>query len=240
MKPQNALITGAAKRLGKELAEHLAAKGFNIALHYNSSKKEALDLQAKLIGLYPTQRFKIFRCNLNSEKELELLMDKVMNHFDSLYLLVNNASVFDPGIIRETSMQLFNSQIDVNLKAPFILSRDFALNNKNGLIINFLDTRITGYSNSHAAYSISKVGLTHLTKMMALECGPNIRVNGIAPGATLPPEGKGQKYLENLAKQTPMKVPGGVKPILQSLDYILENENLTGQILFCDGGEQLL
>lgn len=240
MKQKNALVTGAVKRLGKKISEQLADKGFNIALHYNSSKKEALDLQAKLIDLYPNQQFKIFQCDLSNELDLEQLMDKVMNYFNRLDLLVNNASVFDPGIIRETNAYLFNSQINVNLKAPFILCRDFVLNNKSGLIINMLDTRISGYSNSHAAYSISKVGLAHLTKMMALECGPDFRVNGIAPGATLPPEGKGLDYLENLALKTPMKLPGGVKPILQSLDYILENENLTGQILYCDGGEQLL
>jgi NAD(P)-dependent dehydrogenase (short-subunit alcohol dehydrogenase family) len=240
MKQKNALVTGAVKRLGKKISEQLADKGFNIALHYNSSKKEALDLQAKLIDLYPNQQFKIFQCDLSNELDLEQLMDKVMNYFNRLDLLVNNASVFDPGIIRETNSYLFNSQINVNLKAPFILSRDFVLNNKSGLIINMLDTRISGYSNSHAAYSISKVGLAHLTKMMALECGPDFRVNGIAPGATLPPEGKGLDYLENLALKTPMKLPGGVKPILQSLEYILENENLTGQILYCDGGEQLL
>ncbi|NOU61421.1 SDR family oxidoreductase [Marinifilum caeruleilacunae] len=237
---RNVLITGAIKRLGKEVAEHMAAKGFSIALHYNSSKKEALELQAKLMDLYPTQKFKIFQCDLGNELELEQFTDKVMNFFDKLDVLINNASVFDPGIIRETDVKLYNLQMDVNLKAPFVLSRDFVLNNKKGIIVNFLDTRITGYSNSHAAYSISKVGLAHLTKMMALECGPNIRVNGIAPGATLPPEGKGDEYLKNLAEKTPMKIPGGVKPILQSLDYILDNENLTGQILYCDGGEQLL
>lgn len=240
MTKKNVLITGAIKRIGKEVAEHLAAKGYNIALHYNSSKKEALELQAKLISIYPLQKFKIFQCDLSNEVELEQLIDRVMKHFKQLDVLVNNASVFDPGVIRETDVNLFNLQMDVNLKAPFILSRDFVLNNNKGLIINFLDTRISGYSNSHAAYCISKVGLAHLTKMMALECGPNIRVNGIAPGATLPPKGKGEEYLKNLANKTPMKVPGGLRPILQSIDYILENENLTGQILYCDGGEQLL
>ncbi|WP_421919647.1 SDR family NAD(P)-dependent oxidoreductase [Marinifilum sp.] len=237
---KNVLITGAVKRIGKEISEHLASKGFNIALHYNSSKKEALELQAKLINSYPLQKFKIFHCDLSNEFELEQFIDKVMNCFERLDVLVNNASVFDPGIIRETDVNLYNQQMDVNLKAPFILSRDFVLNNKKGLIINFLDTRISGYSSSHAAYCISKVGLAHLTKMMALECGPNIRVNGIAPGASLPPEGKGQDYLDNLAKKTPMKIPGGLKPILLSVDYVLSNGNLTGQILYCDGGEQLL
>nr|WP_320119912.1 SDR family oxidoreductase [uncultured Marinifilum sp.] len=240
MQNKTALITGAAKRIGKHVANHLAAKGFNIAIHYNISKIPALTLQSELQEKYPERKFKIFRCDLNDELQLENLMDKVMLHFDKIDVLVNNASVFDRGIIRETNIELYNKQLDINLKAPFVLSRDFVLNNNKGNIINFLDTRISGNGNSHAAYNLSKVALAHLTKMAAIEFGPDIRVNGIAPGATLSPEGKGNEYLNKIAQNTPMKVPGGIVPILQSVDYILNNKNLTGQILYCDGGEQLL
>lgn len=240
MQNKTALITGAAKRIGKHVANHLAAKGFNIAIHYNISKIPALTLQSELQEKYPERKFKIFRCDLSDELQLENLMDKVMLHFDKIDVLVNNASVFDRGIIRETNIELYNKQLDINLKAPFVLSRDFVLNNNKGNIINFLDTRISGNGNSHAAYNLSKVALAHLTKMAAIEFGPDIRVNGIAPGATLSPEGKGNEYLNKIAQNTPMKVPGGIVPILQSVDYILNNKNLTGQILYCDGGEQLL
>jgi len=240
MHDKTALITGGAKRIGKHLANYLAERGYHIAIHYNSSKIEALKLQAELQSKYVNGVFKIFHCDLSDENEVEKLMDKVMMHFERIDLLVNNASVFEPGIIRESSVKLYNNQFDINLKAPFVLTRDFALNNKKGNIINFLDTRISSNSNSHSAYSISKVGLAHLTKMAALEFGPDIRVNGIAPGATLSPEGKGDDYLAKVAEKTPMKIPGGIEPILQSINYILTNKNLTGQILYCDGGEQLL
>jgi len=240
MNQKSALITGAAKRIGKSIALHLAAKGFHIAIHYNSSKKPALALQAELKGMYPDQKFKIFQCDLCDANQLEKLMDKVMLHFDSLSLLVNNASVFESGRLRQTSVELLNNQLDVNLIAPFILTRDYALNNYDGNIINLLDTRITRNDNTYAAYSISKVALSQLTKMSALEFAPHIRVNAIAPGAIMTPEGRGQDYLNNIAAKTPMKTPAGIKPVLQSIDYILANENLTGQILFCDGGEQLL
>ncbi|MGQ1911317.1 SDR family oxidoreductase [Marinifilum sp. RC60d5] len=240
MQNKTALITGAAKRIGMHIANHLAQRGYNIAIHYNISKMPALKLQTELQEKYPEGKFKIFGCDLRVEWQLENLMDKVMLHFDKIDVLVNNASVFDKGIIRETDLELFSKQIDVNLKAPFVLSRDFVLNNTRGNIINFLDTRISGNGNSHSAYNISKVGLAHLTKMAAIEFAPNIRVNGIAPGASLSPEGKGNEYLNRIAENTPMKVPGGILPILQSVDYILNNKNLTGQILYCDGGEQLL
>ncbi|WP_209319744.1 SDR family oxidoreductase [Ancylomarina longa] len=240
MNQKSALITGAAKRIGKSIALHLAANGYGIAIHYNQSKKSALALQAELQDRYPQQKFKIFQCDLGDTNQLENFIDRVMQHFDSLTVLVNNASVFEPGRLRETSVQLLNNQLDVNLKAPFILSRDYAMNNKYGNIINLLDTRITSNNSSYAAYSLSKVALSYFTKMAALEFAPNIRVNAIALGATLAPEGMGIEYLNSLAAKTPMKITGGIEPILQSLDYILTNDNLTGQILFCDGGEQLL
>ncbi|BAX81883.1 SDR family NAD(P)-dependent oxidoreductase [Labilibaculum antarcticum] len=240
MTNRTALITGAAKRIGKFIAIHMAKNGFNIAIHYNSSKSEAIDLQTKLGNQFPNQKFKIFKCDLHCTEDVEGLIDRVLLHFEKIDVLINNASVFDSGVIRETSVKLFQEQMSVNFLAPFILSRDYALNSINGLIVNLLDTRIANNSSSHAAYSLSKVGLGHLTKMSALEFAPAIRVNGIAPGATLPPEDQGVEYLLRIAKKTPMKIPGGIDPVLQSLDYILENQNLTGQILFCDGGGQLL
>jgi NAD(P)-dependent dehydrogenase (short-subunit alcohol dehydrogenase family) len=129
--------------------------------------------------------------------------------------------------------------MDVNLKAPFLLIRDFATYCKKGNIINFVDTRITSNKSDFSAYSLSKKGLWDLTKMAALEYAPEIRVNAIAPGVTLAPEDESETYLLNLAKSIPMKRPGGLEPILKSVGYILENHHLTGQLLFADGGENL-
>jgi pteridine reductase len=240
MTKKTALITGAAKRIGKEISIHMAKNGYDLALHFNSSKNDAIRLHEDLRKNYPDQKFKIFKCDLNCEKDVDGLLDRVLDHFDKIDVLVNNASVFDPGVIGETSVNLFQNQMNVNLLAPFILSRDYAMNCEKGLIVNLLDTRIASNSSSHAAYSLSKVGLAHLTKMAAIEFAPAIRVNGIAPGATLPPTNQGETYLLDIAKKTPMKVPGGIDPILQSLDYVIDNQNLTGQILYCDGGEHLL
>jgi len=240
MKGKTALITGAAQRIGKEMALHLAKQSWNLALHYNRSKKEAESLRDYLQAIYPQQEFNIFACELSDEEELELLISRVYKVCGRIDMLINNASVFDPGLLMKTDLHLYNHQMDVNLKAPFVLMRDFAKVCKKGLIVNFLDTRITKFSSTYAAYSLSKVALAHLTQMGALEFGPDIRVNGIAPGATLPPHNGEAGYLENKAAQTPMKQPGGIQPILKSLNYICENNFLTGQILYCDGGEQLL
>jgi NAD(P)-dependent dehydrogenase (short-subunit alcohol dehydrogenase family) len=134
---------------------------------------------------------------------------------------------------------LFDEQINVNLKAPFFLIRDFANLCKTGNIINFVDTRVTSNKSNFAAYSLSKKGLWDLTKMASLELAPEIRVNAIAPGVTLAPEEKDDNYLQNLAQNIPMKKPGGLDPIIKSVDFILENNHLTGQLIFADGGENL-
>lgn len=233
------MITGASKRVGRALAEHLAASGWNLILHFNSSEKPAEELERELRQKYPRQKFTRVKADFTREAAVERLIPFVISVAGPFGLLVNNASVFDPGYVADTSLQRFNSQMDVNLKAPFLLMRDFAVHCKKGNIINLADTRITTNKSNFAAYSLSKKGLWELTKMAALEFAPEIRVNAIAPGVTLAPAGKDDDYLWELAKNIPMKRPGEVGAILQNVDFILENTHLTGQLLFADGGENL-
>ena len=236
---KTAFITGAAKRVGKTIALHLAAQGWSVAIHYNSSATEAEVLQEELISSFPQQRFEIFKANMNNTDEVENLISRVIESMQNIDLLINNASVFDRGNFLLTDTPFLDLQMNVNFRAPFILTRDFAQLVKKGLIINFVDTRIMTNKSTFAAYSLSKKALWEMTKMAALELGPHIRVNAIAPGLTLTPEGKGDDYLWKLAENIAMKRPGGLNPILKSLDYILNNDYLTGQLLFCDGGENL-
>lgn len=236
---QTALITGASKRIGKAIAFHLAKKGWNVIIHFNSSSKTAMEVVSELINKYPQQKFYAFRANLSNINELIGLIPKIISELGKFDLLINNASVFEQSFLTETSVELFEHQMRVNLNAPFFLMRDFANFCKKGNIINFVDTRITSNKSNFAAYSLSKKGLWNLTKIAALEFAPEIRVNAIAPGVTLSPENEDENYLKKLAKNIPMKKPGGVEPILKSIDYILANTHLTGQLLFADGGENL-
>lgn len=236
---QTALITGASKRIGKALARHLASKGWNVAIHYHASANHAEKLKEELSTQYASSKFCTFQSNLENQQAVEKLIPSVLNQFQTLDLLINNASVFEPSYLKETSLGLLQQQMTVNFQAPFILSRDFANHVKKGNIINFVDTRIANNKSNFAAYSLSKKTLWELTKMAALEFAPTIRVNAIAPGVSLPPEDQDEDYLWNLAKEIPMQKPGGLEPILRSLDYILENNHLTGQLLFADGGENL-
>lgn len=234
-----ALITGAAKRVGKAMSIHLARQGWNIAIHYNTSADEAMLLLNQLMNEHPNQKFAIFKAELNQADEVEKLLPAVIQTMGNPELLINNASVFEPAWLGQTTTAFLERQMNVNFKAPFILTRDFARQVKKGLIINFVDTRIVTNQSNFAAYSISKKALWEMSKMAALEFGPDIRINAIAPGLTLPPEEKGEDYLWKLAGNIAMKRPGGLDPILKSLDFILNNDYLTGQLLFCDGGENL-
>ncbi len=236
---QTALITGAARRIGMEVALHLASKGWNLALHYNTSNRPAKQLQEELQKSYPGQEFILFQSDLQNPFAVEELVPQVIEIFGGLDLLINNAAVFEPSTIKETHFDLLDREMMINYRAPFLLIRDFARLSEKGVIINFVDTRITSSLSDYAAYSLSKKALWELTKMAALEFAPAIRVNAIAPGAILSPEDHDESYLWKLARRTPMKRPGGVEPILKSLDFILENSHLTGQLLFCDGGQNL-
>ena len=236
---QTALVTGASKRIGKAIAEFLAEIGWDIIIHYNSSEKPAVELMQTLSSKFPNQNFGTIKANLSIENEVTELIPKAISEFGKFQLLINNASVFNSGYLKETSFELFNNQINTNLRAPFVLMRDFTVQCKIGNIINFVDTRITTNKSDFAAYSLSKKALWELTKMAALEFAPAIRVNAIAPGVTLPPIDKDENYLDKLAQNIPMKKPGGIEPILKSIDYILDNNHLTGQLLFADGGENL-
>lgn len=236
---KTALITGAAKRVGKAMALHLAEKGWNIAIHYHSSANDALLFCNDLKNRFPDQQFELVNANLTIPDEVEGLIQQALSKFSSIDLLINNASVFEPASLANTSTDFLDNQFNVNFKAPFILSRNYANAQLSGLIVNLVDTRIVNNKSNFAAYSLSKKMLWELTKMAALEFGPAFRVNAIAPGLTLPPEEKDDDYLQKLAVNIAMKRPGGLAPILKSLDYILENDYLTGQLLFCDGGENL-
>ena len=130
--------------------------------------------------------------------------------------------------------------VNVNALAPFLLSRAFAAQQREGCIINFLDTRIMDYDKTHVSYHLSKRMLFSITRMMALEFAPKVRVNAIAPGLILPPEGKDETYLQDLAPSNPLQTYGGPGDIVEAVLFLLRGRYITGQVVYVDGGRHML
>lgn len=231
-----ALITGAAKRIGKSISLLLAVLGFDIALHYNQSRKEAIETAGE-IESYGV-RCELFSCDLANEKKVRPLIADVRKQFPNLSLLINSASIFEKSTLADS--KAFDRHFNVNFKTPYILSCEFAKICKQGQIINFLDTHITQNKSLHTAYLLSKKSLAEFTKLAAVEFAPKIRVNAIAPGLILAPEGKKNDYLKRLAKQIPLQKAGNPNQIALTVQFLVESDYLTGQTIFVDGGENLL
>jgi len=236
--PGTALVTGGAQRIGRAICLMLADRGYHIALHYNHSKSEADAVAAEIRSKGVV--CKTFACDLAQESQVLLLLEKARKQFPDLNLLINNASIFTPSKFERKELKLLDNHWMVNFKAPFILSSDFARLCKEGQIINMLDTKVTKNKTTHIAYIISKKALHELTKLCAIEFAPKIRVNAIAPGVILPPPGKDKSYLRKRAEEIPLKKSGDVRYITQSVEFLLDNQFVTGQVIFADGGEHLI
>ncbi len=239
LRGKTALITGAGKRIGRALAVALAEEGVQIVAHDRKALEEETNRTCSEVKDCGARSWKVL-ADMEKPEEYEGLISRAFLEAGTLDILINNASMFTPGNLRDLSFADLMKQIQVNAWAPFVLSREFARRVPHGKIVNILDTRIAGYEGTHAAYLLSKKMLATLTKMCALEFGPGVTVNAVAPGAILPPSGKGPEYLEELARGLPLKRHGGPQDVLDAVIYLLGGDFVTGQVLFVDGGKHLL
>jgi pteridine reductase len=233
-----ALVTGGARRIGREIALSLAAGGWDVVLHYSSSSEDAartadeiraLGVDCQLIG-----------CDLADSRRMLELLPAAMELAPELELLVNNASMFERSSIAETETELFDAHMAVNLRAPFFLTRDFARLCGQGHVLNLLDTRIVRSEFAYAAYTLTKKALAELTRMAAREFAPKIRVNAVAPGLILPPADEDCEQFERMAARIPLECNGHPRQIAEAAMYLVASEFVTGQIIHVDGGEHLL
>lgn len=235
-----ALVTGGAVRLGKALAFALAGEGARLAIHHNQSIGRAEETVAEIRALggdaFPVQ------ADLSRAGSASGAIVDTVNHFGRLDILVNSAAIFEPGDIADTTEDLWDRQFALNLKAPFFLSRSFAAHvgdEQEGLIVNIADWRAIRPGPHYLAYTLTKAGLVTMTRSLALALAPNIRVNAIAPGAILPPPGKGRDYMEQLAEGIPLRHAGAPKDVAQAVLFLLKSDFITGEVIFVTGGEHL-
>ena len=234
-----ALITGGSDRIGKAVAIHLAKEGYHLVLHYNSAKEKAENLQMHIESTYKV-KVELLQINFLKENDFDRIFEDFKRKSIAIEVLVNCASDFIPSSFNERGSELFDKEMTINLKIPYLLTKAFARVFGKGNIINFVDTKVAKNKTVHLDYILSKKLLKDFTKISAVELAPNIRVNAIAPGLILPPEGKDESYLLNLAKDIPLKTIGNLDEILKAFQFILDSYFFTGQILYIDGGEHLV
>ena len=235
-------ITGAAKRIGKEIALTFKELGWNIIIHYNSSKKDADDLANQINKDNPNSA-KTVQGNLDIKEDVQKILSEVSETFPSIDVLVNNASTFYPTPIDEISEDHWEKLIGSNLKGPLFLIQGLKekLKRSNGSIINITDTNLTKGVANYSIYSAAKAGLEAVTKGLARELAPEIKVNAIAPGAMLEPpdvtwtEEQKNKVIESI----PLKRMGSEKDIANAVKFLAHSEYITGQIIKVDGGRSL-
>ncbi|MFC7368885.1 MULTISPECIES: SDR family oxidoreductase [Vreelandella] len=231
-----ALVTGGATRLGRFFAEALADKGYDIALHVNSSRTEAEDV-AKTIQA-KGRRCEILPCNFLNDS-LEELVVAAKQQFPSLNVLLNSASAYEPAPIADTDMAMLETQFRVNMFTPLLLTRHFADAVENGQVINIIDNKVAYHQYPYAAYLLSKKSLADMTRMAALEFAPRLRINGIAPGVVLPASQRTSDYIQWRIEGIPVQHQGSPTHLVQALHYLMDNDFVAGQILFVDGGESI-
>src|SRR5262245_1283546 len=233
------LITGGAKRVGAEIARELHAAGANLAIHYRKSAAEAEKLAAELNGARPKSAA-IVQAELLDVEKLPGLVEFAVRSFGGLDVLINNASTFYPTKIGEITPKAWDDLLGTNLKVPTFLSQAAApaLRKTSGLIINIVDIHALRPLRDHTVYCTAKAGLHMLTRSLAKELGPEIRVNGIAPGPILWAEGQTDSAKQKkIIERTILKRMGSPADIARTaLFFAAHAPYVTGQILAVDGG----
>ena len=239
---QTALITGAARRVGAQLARALHAEGANLAIHCHRSLAEAEQLAAELNAVRPASAL-VFGADLRDGAQPARLGAQACARFGGLNLLINNASSFYPTPLGSITLSQWQDLMGTNLQAPLFLSQAAAppLKASRGAIINIVDIHGLRPLRDHTVYSTAKAGLIMLTRALARELAPEVRVNAVAPGAVLWPEaGMDEGRKGKILEQTPLHRPGSPADIARAvLFFAAESPFVTGQILAVDGGRSV-
>ena len=240
MNNKNLLITGAATRVGKAIALHFAERGWNIGLHYFRSSKKAKEL--KKIIEQNWVKVALIKADLKNSKQTEKIIPLARKKLGNIDCLINNAALFEKDDIENFTTNSWNDHININLLAPAILTKQFARQASKKTvsnIINIIDQRIFNLTPFFMSYTISKSGLHTLTKTMAMRLGPNIKVNGIAPGPVIKSKRQTDRHFKNQVKSTLLRKSVKLEDICQTIEFLINNNSVTGQIIAVDSGQNL-
>jgi pteridine reductase len=236
------LVTGAARRIGAAIATALHQDGADVAVHYRDSSTDADVLVDRLNEERPDSAAR-FQADLNDTEALPTLVDSVVSWHGTLDILVNNASSFYPTPPGEITEAHWDDLIGSNLKAPLFLSQAAlpALRKAKGVIINLIDVHAQRPLRNHTVYGSAKAGLAMLTRSLAKDLAPEVRVNGVSPGAILWPEnGMSDATKDTILKQIPLRRPGNPEDVAGCVLYLVRDATyITGQIIAVDGGRSI-
>lgn len=239
--PKTALITGAAKRLGKATALALAAEGWDIALHYHHSKTEAKQtaLEIRQLG----RVCEIFCSDLNQPDAGKKLMQDVISQMGTVHLLINNAALFEYDSGADFSAHCLQQHLGTNLIAPLQLTQALATQKPQtppAVAINMLDQKLWGYNPDFFSYTLCKAALKSATVMMAQALAPHVRVVGIAPGLTLPSHLQSPEDFERTHRLSLLAQSSSTEDICRTVLYVANTPGITGSCIVVDGGQHLL
>jgi NAD(P)-dependent dehydrogenase (short-subunit alcohol dehydrogenase family) len=230
-----ALVTGAAHRLGKSFALTLAQHGFDILLHYHQSLDAALLTKTEIESY--GRRATLAQADLTDPEQIRSLI----SNLQSLDVLVNSAAFMPGGNVDALSIENWDTSLDLNLRAPFLLSQEASKKmTDGGLIVNITDVGAQKAWSRYPSYTVSKAALESLTKILARGLAPKIRVNAIAPGFVLQSDIVPPDEWERLIQRVPLKRPARPDEIAAALEFLLKNEYITGQVIVVDGGYSLI
>ena len=239
---KTALITGAARRIGAVIAEALHGAGMNVVLHYRGSSAEARKLASRFNQLRPASAMTV-QADLLQIDRLPDLIRRAASEWGSLDVLINNASTFYPTPLGEITEQAWDELIGTNLKAPLFLAqaaaRDLAI--QSGCIVNIVDIHAERPLKGYTVYSIAKAGLVMLTRSLAREMAPAVRVNAVAPGAILWPEAESAAGMQaQILERVALKRQGSPQDIARTVVFLVRDAGyITGQVITVDGGRTL-
>ncbi|VAW50207.1 FolM Alternative dihydrofolate reductase 1 [hydrothermal vent metagenome] len=241
-KTKVALITGGAKRIGAAITKELHQAGYNVIIHCRLSRQTADNLAVEL-NLIREDSAHVIQGDLNNETIYDSLIDQSYKFWKRLDALVNNASSFHPTPIGSITLDDWDNLINSNMRAPLFLAQAAAphLKHTQGCIINIIDVHAQRPMKNHPVYCAAKAGLQMITLSLAKDLGPEIRVNGVAPGAILWPENDMSEHTKNLIlERTSLKRPGQPIDIAKTIVFLAKDADyITGQIIAVDGGRSL-
>ena len=239
MEAKKIVITGGANRIGRSIALELANYSTQIVIHYSKSLVAAKKLKIELENL--GSNVYLFKADLNNLKQTQEIISYANKKMKGVNCLVNNASIFENDNLINFSEKSFLKHMNINLKAPAILIRDFAkfYKGKDGNIVNIIDQRVEKLTPFFFSYTLSKSSLATLTKTSAMKLAPNVRVNAVSPGPTLKNKRQSERHFKKQWKSTILEKKVDTKNISSAVKFLINNNNITGQVINVDSGQRL-